>query len=387
MRKILIIAGKELYTTYTDLNALLLMLLTPLALALIIGFALGGLGGDSNGSDIPIADIPVGVVNLDEGSSSTDVNYGSVFVDLLVPGEGSSGGDALPECEAEEDSANGQGVTLEDLTEGVRLDDPAEARRQVDSGDLIAAIIIPADFTERIGYGQNDPVEPVSLEVYATAAAPISSQVVRSIAEGIATQIAVGTIAIESNIDALVAEYPQVFASGDFDPDFNCAFTNAYAPLSVEQETLSGESQGGGLGFNPLVYFGAANAIFFMMFTAQAGANDILREQRQWTLQRLLISPTPRIQIMLGKLVGTFLTCVFQIIILFAAFTLVASIADGELSLIFGTNWGAIILVILAAALAAAGLGTLINGFVRTPEQGNVIGSSVIVLMGLLGGT
>lgn len=64
MKKILTIAGKELYTTFTNRALLLIMVLTPLALASIMALAFGGLGG--GGADI-FTDIPVAVVNLDEG--------------------------------------------------------------------------------------------------------------------------------------------------------------------------------------------------------------------------------------------------------------------------------------------------------------------------------
>ena len=43
-------------------------------------------------------------------------------------------------------------------------------------------------------------------------------------------------------------------------------------------------------------------------------------------------------------------------------------------------------LVIVAVALAAAGLGTLVASLVRTPEQGNVIGGVISLVMGVFGG-
>ncbi|MBV7331921.1 hypothetical protein KFU94_27565 [Chloroflexi bacterium TSY] len=65
MNKILAITWKELYTTFRNRNLLLLMFATPIVLSTIMGLAFGGLGGDSNSS--AFADIPVAIVNLDEG--------------------------------------------------------------------------------------------------------------------------------------------------------------------------------------------------------------------------------------------------------------------------------------------------------------------------------
>ncbi|HJS30190.1 MAG TPA: hypothetical protein VJ768_11240, partial [Anaerolineales bacterium] len=63
MRKILAIAWKEVYVHFTDRNLLLLTIITPLALSTIIGLAFSQVGSN----DVPIEDIPVAVLNLDQG--------------------------------------------------------------------------------------------------------------------------------------------------------------------------------------------------------------------------------------------------------------------------------------------------------------------------------
>ena len=57
---------KELYTTYTD-ALLLIMLVTPLALATIIRLALGRFINDTS-NDVPVR-ISVALVNLDEATA------------------------------------------------------------------------------------------------------------------------------------------------------------------------------------------------------------------------------------------------------------------------------------------------------------------------------
>ena len=83
MRKSLAIAWKELYTTYTDRTLLLIMLVTPLALATIIGLALGGFINDTS-NDVPVRDIPVTLVNLDEGGGPSGMVLGDIYVSALV---------------------------------------------------------------------------------------------------------------------------------------------------------------------------------------------------------------------------------------------------------------------------------------------------------------
>src|SRR4051794_37074012 len=65
MRNILIIARKELISTFRQRNLLFIMFLSPIVLVSIMGLAFGGLGKDSGTPDF--ADIHVAVVNQDKG--------------------------------------------------------------------------------------------------------------------------------------------------------------------------------------------------------------------------------------------------------------------------------------------------------------------------------
>lgn len=393
LQKIWAIARKELYLTYTDRNLLVILIATPLALATIIGIALGPFLNSSN--DVPIRNIPIIIVNQDEGTDTT--NFGDVYVSAMIPPDDSTDDedDILPACDAESaaEDTDDRNLLL-DLTDAIQMDDPAAARAAVNSGEYVAAIIIPPDFSANISYSQDHPeIEPAAIEVYANSGEPTLGMIVRAITEAITNQIATGNIALATVIDAVSAQAftnPQLalaLASDDTQSAFGdalaCAYSPAHNPLSINQQTVTGEATT----FNPFLYFGSSMAVFFMMFTAQAGANGILQERRQWTLQRLMVTPTPRMVVLLGKLVGTFVNCLVQMILLFLAFTLVSSLLTGKFEPIWGTSWLRIALVILAAVIAASGFGTLLNGAARSPEQGNLIGTTLVVLMGLFGGT
>lgn len=369
LSKIWTIAWKELYTTFTDRNLILIMIVTPLALATIIGLAFSNFLNAS--SDVPVSDIPMAIVNLDQGSDANGaaVNNGARIVDIF-----------LPEVHRSND-------VIDMLTNAEQLDDAATAREGVDTGRYAAAIIIPADFSQKLTYSQTHSIEPVSVEVYASPAATISASIIRSITESIVSQIATGNIAVEATIQTIIETNPvaalRLATAGDtLQEDFTPAFTAGSNPISIQQQTVTGEA----VTFNPLVTFGSAQAVFFMLFTAMGGAASLLEEQRDWTLQRLIVSPTPRIVILLGKLIGTFITCVVQVTILIIALTLVGSIIAGKLEFIWGSNLLLLALMILAVALAASGLGALVASLVRTPEQGNVIGGVISMAMAVFGG-
>ncbi len=379
MNKILALIWKELYTTYTDRNLMLIMVVTPLALATIIGTAFSGFFG--GGGDAPIRDIPVAIVNLDAGveQNGQTVNNGDIIVDILVPPA-----DATPE-------------TLEDnvlfqLTNAVELTDVDAARAGVDDGTYYAAILIPADFSAKISYGQNDPIQPVTIELYGSSARPTSVGVLEAIAQNITNTIATGNITIQATIDTLIARaqsdpafgirFGLASASGTFAPDFTPAFDPANNPLSITQQTVTGEAQS----FNPLVLFGSAQAIFFMMFTAIGSSTELLQERRDGTLQRQLVSPTARLTLLVGKFLGVFLNCLVQVTLLALALTLVGSLLEGEFSFIWGNNLLLVALTLITVALATGGIGTFVVSLVKTPEQANVLSGVIGILFGVLGG-
>lgn len=373
MQQILTIAWKELYTTYTDRNLLLIIIVTPLVLATIIGLAFSGFFNGSN--DVPVQNIPVVIVNQDEGMElmGGTVSNGQVFVDLLIP--------------ADESASEDENVLFQ-LTDAIEMTDPTEARAAVDRGDYAAAILIPADFTRKLAYAPNHTeIEPTTIEVYASPALPVSANIIRSIVESISSQLETGNITVAVTIGYLVERIPDDMLLGlrmlfGFSPDFAPAFDPDEIPLQIEQQTVSGEAAT----FNPLAYFGAANAVLFMMFSAQAGAMSMLEERRDGTLQRLLVSPTRRMYILLGKMIGTFCSAVFQMFLLFIFLTLIGSFISGQLQFIWGTNLPLIVVTMLASALAASGLGAIVMALVRTPEQGHVIGGAIVIAMGVLGG-
>jgi ABC-type transport system involved in multi-copper enzyme maturation permease subunit len=455
MHTIRTIAWKELYATFTNRNLLLIMLVTPLALSLIIGLAFGG-GGDSGPT---IADVPVVVVNLDEGielggmNLGTDAGQGFSFGAQLTTILGGEAGDAsetgaadgnalaLPPCSlvagaAESDSANDGGfdITLEELLAVTTLDDAAAARVLVDSGAQTVAVIIPSAFSRgmlpQFGGGDGNPfaLSPdadVQIEVYGSGAHPVSESVVRSVVEGITSQFARSSVALGALADTVLDEVDlaQLVAAGlDADavpapdaswdewrtfllplataspwfgaivnagPDavanLSCLFEpdlNAVKAVQQPLDELQTQSR-----FNRvLVAIGAAQAVFFALFTGVFGVAGLYEERRQWTLQRLLVTPTPRWQVLAGFLTGNLVVVIMQLVLLLLALTVVASIVGGALTFIWGSNVGLLALLVLALALCVSGLGVLVVGIARTPEQVQIFGPMINMTLGALGG-
>jgi ABC-type Na+ efflux pump permease subunit len=422
MYKIWTIAWKEIYLRFTDRNLMLIMIATPLVISTIVGLAFGGISS----GDIPIRDIPVAIVNHDTGGAG-EFNFGQVYLSVLVPGDSSGGGEEpLPGCElnSAEPSDSGEGggmagVTLFDLTEAVSFDSAAAqnlvaegdvpaptvpegedsdayvdavAQAAVAEGVYTAAVIIPADFSQRLTRLAEGGAEDTDTQVtvYANSGQPISAGIIRSIVDGITNQLLTGNIAIAATFSQVVESFgPQAAgeAAGtiDFAEAFACAFTPATNTIQLESSPVQ-TSETQNTASLILVTVGSAQAMFFALFTGQFGVFSMYDERRQWTLQRLFTSPTPRSYILAGKLIGVFVTVLFQLLLLMIALSLVGSLLEGRLTLIWGSDLLAIGSTLVAAALAVSGLGMLLAGVATTPEQGQTFGSVLNMAMAVLGG-
>ncbi len=377
LRKIWAVVRSDLYMALSDRTVILLMFVTPLTLATIIGLVFSSFAGGGGG----ISGIRVALVNHDRPAdiSGEPVALGDIFEQVLVP----------PAGVTDEERAQNE---LWRLMDTALVADEDAARRGVEEGDYEAAVIIPEDFTQKLAPLQGaDRVQPVTLEVYSSPASPILASVARSVIDSIAVRVAAGSVSVSATLSALGEraasdpafgrELGAALTGGDFQPDLSTLAATEEI-VTINRQTGAGAQ----VEFNPFVSIGAGQAIFFMMFMAMAGANEVRREKQNGTLDRLLATPTPGAAVLLAKLLSTMVVCAVQVLILLAAFTLISGIVSGQFRLIFGTNLLGLGAAILAVALAASGLGTLVTAFVKSPEQGDVIGSTISLAMGLFGG-
>jgi len=366
-KKLTAIAWKDIYTTFKDRNAMLMMFAMPIAISLIIGFAFG------TGSDINIDAVPVAIVNQDSPVGAgplADTSLGQIYQDAFVPPD-----DADTQAEYAQIYA---------LTDGILVTDQDRARAEVEDGALTAMITIPPDFTQNaLVNGQ-----PVTVSVYYDSGRSIGPSVVRSIVNGITYGI--NTVILAQQIGP--AYLQQVGDGIDADQDavqdaitrFNQEVMDAArsAPVQLEQVDLEGDTRA----FDALQYFAPSMAILFMTFAMAAGATTILTESRQWTLQRIVTTPTPRWLLMAGKLLGTYLTGIVQMVMLIVLTILIARLMGRETS-VWGNNVAGLALLVLAVVFAGTSIGLLIAAIAQTPEQASTYSSVALFLLGMLGGS
>jgi ABC-type Na+ efflux pump permease subunit len=414
MNKLWAIAFKDTRNRFTDRRLLLIMIAAPLAIATIIGLAFGGLGRSSS----PIQDIPVAVINSDQ-PGATGTSFGTMLAGLLtagqLPADTRTSLAACPQNTAQSGGGSDQGgLTLAELIHGTTFDesvvqqlvadkkiDPpsvpssspeylaAAARAAVDKAVYTSVVIIPAGFSAALT-SLADPRQPqaaATVTVYGNAGDSLSAGIVRSVVDSITAQMISGNIAIGATLTELAKQQPAALA-GVSNLDLGKLFVCAFAPgndlirLANKPVQAAPTSTAGAL----LVTFGSAQALFFALFTGQNGILSMYEERRNWTLQRILISPTPRWAILGGKLVGVLISVLFQLLALVLALALVGSLIEGRLAFIWGTDLGKLGLVLLAVAVAVSGLGMFLAGVLKGIEQANIVGPVLNIALGVLGG-
>lgn len=353
MQKLFLIGLKDVRLAFRDRAALILMLLAPFLLTLGLGFVTGRFGGNSGSG---LSDIPVVLVNLDQAQL----------------------GDALVETF--------QSDELAALVEPQAADSPEAARQLIDENQAAAAVIIPDGFsesiipTEEMLNAENFSLEAVQIEVYTNPGMPTSAGVIKAIVDEFISRVEEGRISGMTSMLAIpgIEQMPKE----QIEALANEMFANAGEEESFSSAAIAlnaGEQGADAVEFDPLAYMAPGMALMFLMYTVSYGGRSILVEKTQGTLPRLLVSPTSSWQILGGKVLGIFLTGFAQMGIL-----IVAS------ALFFQVQWGdplGMLALIAAAVFGAAGWGMLITAAARSTGQVGAIGSAIMLIFGILGGS
>ena len=370
MRKLIVLAAKEILITFRDVGAIVTMLATPLLLTLAIAAAFG------TGGSATLSDIPALVLNKDGGTFSVDI---------------------VEAFQSQDDQG---------LLAVTRISDEAQARAKVDADEAAALVIIPPGFSDAIlplaplvqeelgldlfslsedKIGSLTPEEqqhiaqlydqaqqtkapiPV-IEIYASSDWQISTAVIEGIVQSVLEQINMtiaGTKAIiSSSIEAQTAQ------SGDEIPDLKDLMGPSFGKIDQASQDLPIDlkvTSPSGRQFNWLDYSAASMAVLFLMFAVTSGGRTILAERQMGTLSRLIVTPSTNLTILLGKMAGIVAAGLLQVSVLWGATSLI------------GAYWGeplSVMLTLFLLVLAATGVGAVISAFAKSAGQAGAIGTA-----------
>lgn len=335
LKKIFNIATNLLKITLRDKGALVWLLVMPLIWTVLIG----SMSGPKSSSNT----IPVGIINLDNGT------YGSNFESYLAKEK--------------------------DIVIVIKKDE-IELAQLVKDTKVSVGLIIPQDFSENLKLNR-------SVEIKLLKSEKSSSYFIEELIGKVAKRLSIDALSANFALEKLntLVQVPETskpeiweraykIADAYFEPSPSIAVD--YKVLAVEQK-----EQNLALGMN-LSSPGFA-AMFVMMGVFFAGA-AMVAERHQGTLARLLTTPISKFSIISGEMLGFFLLGLvqFAILILFGQYVL-------------GVNWGSspfgVALLTVSYVLAVTGLGALLSVFVRTSAQAGAFAVLVSMVTSMIGGS
>jgi ABC-2 type transport system permease protein len=341
------VAWKEIQVISRERAWLVILFLLPL----MIGSFMGGANMVANSPSSNIILLKVGLVNLDSGT------FGMEMTKVIQ--------------------------AIEEFSVTVYSDVEA-AEQPVTKGNAAAAIIIPADFSQKI-----DSYTPTSVQVIVDPAEPESAGIVTGIINQVAGEFVIwgevqyGVRTIMSEAGILAAASPQEARAiqaqnlGVVMTRINAMRTNPVIAVSLETPVQT-ESGAGIQTFFAYLFPGLT--VMFIFFIVPMSSGAILNERENGTLRRLLTAPIPRGAILAGKILAYMLLGILQVVVIFA-------IAGA----IFGTPLGksaiGLVLLTLVVAFTAAALGIMIAALAKTEKQADSIGLILAFVLAGLGGS
>lgn len=349
--KALQIAWKDTLTRFKDWKALTSMLAAPLIISALIGLAFSGL----NKQESPVQYIPVAIVNEDNG------RLGQVYEDVL-------GGPDL--------------ATLISLQQ---VDSVQAGKADIEQDRLRVVIHIPTGFSDALLPSSSTGAFALgsgSIEVFTDPTDNIGPLIVTNIVDritaGLNTVLLAGQVSAEQAAQYAAQLGPQMANLGQaLSEELTPDNYNFQEPRLTLEEVQTGTVQDA---IDPFAFFIPGMAVFFLLFSMFDGSRSILLEEGRGTLPRLMSTPTPTSQIILGKMGGTFMTGILQFTILMLVSTF-----------LFQVNWGhslsGLATIVLLTVFAASGLGAVVTLFARNENQASVIGGAISLIFGALGGS
>ena len=338
MQKIFSIALLYLRTTYASISTLLTVIAMPIIFTFVLALAMKGMG------DAPTPDQwQLIVVDEDKSELST------AFIARL-----------------EKDSIL-----------SLKMMDESAALTAVESGDALAALLIPSGFETRAFQ-----LDTVGLTLYQSADSIAHAQIIQEAVKSASAEVG-GSLTV-ADLSLRVAEKialidedgKQIYKQDAFEAAQSAWQTREMISIRFTEATRLENTD-----FIPL---GASQSspgilVMYALFFSFGGGATLLVERDEGTLRRLLVMPLSKTAIMGGKLLGIYLGALIQMTIM---------ILFGMLA--FDLKWGqspaGLIAMLLSYGFASTALGIMVAALSKTVAQANAAGTIVVMALASLGG-
>lgn len=131
--------------------------------------------------------------------------------------------------------------------------------------------------------------------------------------------------------------------------------------------------------YDPQTNSSAGQLITWVIIPLLGISGSFVYERQIGTLRRLLVTPTRKGLYLFSTIIG-------QVLLALVQMALLVGFGAWVMNVHWGSSPGALAALLAATALAAAGIGTAMGAFIKTPGQANGVAIMSGMLLGLLGG-
>lgn len=348
MKTLWSIAKKDLLQVWKDKGSLVLLLLVPLALITVVGFAFGNLYGNSS-TQITIK------VAISNQETASDTYLGKAIANALKI------------------NTSQLQITANEYHTTAQVIDQVKAS----NGAADVGIIIPAGASQALMSDTPQHIAATKQVQFYTLPNNNDARItlVRNIVNEVVQAQLTGNTAV-SQVYAICNQPGNHCAPGTIHPaSIAASVVSANQGSDQAIQTLSaGEATKIGV-FDQLV---PGYAVFFALFGLNSVAATILQEKEDGTFRRLLVAPIQKYALLGGKLLAQFLLTLAQLTVLFGVGYFVFKMHIG--------SWPSVILLLVSTSFAMTGLGILLVSLVRTRRQVNPIVTLVTLITSAIGG-
>lgn len=330
MAKLFGIIKKDIRLYFASPISLVFFIVLPVMFTVVLAFATGGFGGE------------IVLSYVDQANTPLSAN----LVQLIQEGDGLK-------------------------TRGIDL---VTAQSQFAEGNLDAYLVIPADFnTETLLNGS------LSVQFFQQPNRTSSQTIYRALRLAL-TKLTSSQAKLRAVMQTYQTLHPEVSAAelenltDQLSSEIQLEIANAPSRL-----TESVSQKGDEVIYDPVTSSSAGQLITWVFIPLVGLSGAMAYERQQGTLKRLLTTPTSRLTYFSATILGQVLISLAQVFLLmiFGALVLKAPWLDRPLPTF---------LLLLAFALASAGLGAFLGSLVNTESQASGISSSIGMIFALLSG-
>jgi ABC-2 type transport system permease protein len=337
---------KDLKQLTRDWRSALFLVIMPIVFTLLFGFMFGGVNA---GGEVDPR-LPVGFLDMDEG------DYSPYLVDLL--GES----DVIRLVWDEE-------ATLDDF------------RKQMGDDDLAGIIIVPEGYTAGLTSGDLVKIK-VIINPEGVTATTIKDSVLVA-ANRLTSILLAARLSVEA-YEAQASFADESARQAYFDAAIVKALLAWEDPPIQTTNTHTGaitveEDDEDTMWDNAFIQTSPAMMAQFSIAGLIGAATLLVEERKSRSLQRLLTTPISKAQILIGHYLAMF-------ILIFAQMMMLIAFGQLFLQLDYASQWGATLLLAVAASMSVAGLGLLIGALSKTQENAIVLSLVPMFVLSGLGG-